>query len=125
MHRLRMMQLLVLLTIPSVLMSLPLTEVPTSIEESVIQESLIEMKSEQHSNADESRRLCLEEFGSKRFCECVFNEKITFLDLQTYLQVVHHPIDGSGYSSSTKENRQIYNNVNVILDKCTLELQYH
>jgi len=125
MQRLRMMQLFVLLAIPSVLMSLPLTEVPTSIEESVSQESLIETKSEQHSKADEGRRMCLEEFGSKRFCECIFNEKITFLDLQTYLQVVRYPIDGGGYSSSTKENRQIFNNVNVILNKCTLELQYH
>ena len=125
MHRLRMMQLFVLLAIPSVLMSLPLTEGPTSIEELVSQSSLIEKKNEQHSKADEDRRICLEEFGSKRFCECIFNEKITFLELQNYLQAVRYPIDENDYSGSTKENRQIYNNVNMILDKCTLEIKYH
>lgn len=125
MHGSRVMQLFVLLAIPSVAMSVPLTENLSTMEEAESQEYLIEEKIIQDSNTLESRRMCLKAFGHTRFCECLFDEQSVNWNFPSYVQIVTHSKDENDYDGLTKEHRLIYEQVKEIRNKCIMELKFH
>jgi hypothetical protein len=112
-----MTQLLLLLAVPSVSISIPVSEPPSTSEESQSEDWLIKEQYVQESNADESRRMCLKEFGNLHFCDCILDEKVISSNFPAYLQIATHPSNTHGYSDST------YDKILEIQKKCTMELR--
>jgi len=125
MFKQRIVQLLVLLVIPSVSVGVLLTRDSAAIEELQNIESPTEENYTQYSNHDETRRMCLAEFGHHKFCDCLLHEKIINSNFPNYLKIVNHLSNAYDYSGLSKEKRATYERIIEVQDKCTMELRYY